>query len=107
MICFIIQLKRRQEFDRQRAEEAYTSFEAAISDRVLALKERHISSYKSTGAHESVTSAIHIFGSAATIIWHKVYSRRIWQRGLLFASLALMLMMVGFDLMGLLVLNAR
>jgi hypothetical protein len=96
-----------REFDRQRAEEAYTSFEAAISNRVLALKERHISAYKRTGARGTVTSVMHTLASAATTIWHKVCSRRVWQRSLLLASLALMLMMVGFDLMGLLVLSAR
>lgn len=96
-----------QEFDRQRAEEAHTSFEAAISNRVLALKERHISAYVGTGASGSVTSAVHTLASAATTIWHKVCSRRVWRRGLLLAGLALMLMLAGFDLMGLLVLYAR
>jgi len=97
----------RQEFDWQREEEAYTSFEAAISNRVLALKERHISAYTETSAGGSVTSAMHIVASAAAIILHKVYSRKVWQRGLLLASLALMLLLAGFDLMGLLVLYVR
>lgn len=91
-------------FDWQREEEAYTSFEAAISNRVLALKERHISTYMGTSASGSITSALHTLSSTASTIWHKVFPRR---RCLLLASLALMLMLVGFDLMGLLVLYAR
>ena len=96
-----------REFDWQREEEAYTSFEAAISNRVLALKERHISEYMGTGASGSIASALHTLASTATTIWHKVCPRRVWRRGLLLAGLALMFMLVGFDLMGLLVLYAR
>jgi hypothetical protein len=96
-----------REFNWQREEEAYTSFEAAISNRVLALKERHINTYMETGASRSVASALHTLASVAIIFWHKVCSRRVWPRGLLLAGLALMLVLVGFDLMGLLVLYAR
>jgi hypothetical protein len=96
-----------REFDRQREEEAYTSFEAAISNRVLALKEQHISAYIGTRASGSVTSAVHKLANMATTIWHKGCSRRVWRRGLLLADLGLMLMLVGFDLMGVLVLYAR
>jgi hypothetical protein len=96
-----------REFNWQREEEAYTSFEAAISNRVLALKERHINTYMETGASRSVASALHTLASVAIIFWHKVCSRRVWRRGLLLAGLALMLVLVGFDLMGLLVLYAR
>ena len=91
----------RLEFDWQREEEAYTSFEAAISDRVLALKERRLS------ASGNTTSAMDRFVSMAASAWRKGCSTRIWQRGLLFAGTALVLMMIGFDLMGLLVLYAR
>ena len=96
-----------REFDWQREEQAYTSFEAAISNRVLALKDRHISAYMGTRASGSVTSGVHKLANMATTTWHKVCSRRAWWRGLLLAGLALMLMLVGFDLMGLLVLYAR
>ena len=96
-----------RELDWQREEEAYTSFEAAISNRVLALKERHISANMGPGASGSIASALHIVASTATTIWHKACPRRIRRRSLLLAGLALMLMLVGFDLMGLLVLYAR
>jgi hypothetical protein len=95
------------EFDWQREEETYTSFEAAISNRVLALKERHRNIYMGTGASESITPSLHTLASAATTIWYTVCSRRVWRRGPFLAVLALMLMLVGFDLMGLLVLYAR
>jgi hypothetical protein len=97
----------QREFDWQREEEAYTSFEAAISNRVLALKERHIRAYMRTSASESITPSLRTLASAATTIWHSVCSRHVWLRGLLLAVMALMLMLVGFDLMGLLVLYAR
>ncbi|HKV58439.1 MAG TPA: hypothetical protein VJO32_09150 [Ktedonobacteraceae bacterium] len=88
-------------FDRQREEEAFTSFEAAISNRVLALKKRQLS------ASENTTSAIDRFVSKTIAAWRKGCSARIGQRGLLFACMALTLMLAGFDLMGLLVLYAR
>ncbi|HEU0003884.1 MAG TPA: hypothetical protein VFQ36_23455 [Ktedonobacteraceae bacterium] len=89
------------EFDWQSAEEAYTSFEAAISDRVLALKERHIS------ARGNTPSALNRFVSMVANAWRKGYSTRAWQRGLALAGMALVLMLAGFDLMGVLVLYAR
>lgn len=95
------------EFDWQRAEEAYTSFEAAISNRVLALKERRISAYLATSACENVTPATQTLASAIAEFWHKMCSEHVWQRGLLLVGTALMLMLAGFDLMGLLVLYAR
>ena len=97
----------QREFDWQREEEVYTSFEAAISNRVLALKERHIHAYSGTGASESIRPSLRTLASAATTIWHTVCSRSVWRRGLVLAVLALMLVLVGFDLMGLLVLSAR
>ena len=93
--------------DRQREEEAYTSFEAAISNRVLALKERHISAYLETGAHGGVSPAVDRLVYRASTLWRTVCARRIWKRGILLSSAALMLMLIGFDLMGLLVLYAR
>ncbi|MGH2497897.1 MAG: hypothetical protein ACRDIV_24615 [Ktedonobacteraceae bacterium] len=91
----------RLEFDWQREEEAFTSFEAAISNRVLALKGRHIS------ASGNTPSAVDRVVGMAITTWRKGWSTRIGQRGLLFAAMALMLMLAGFDLMGLLVLYAR
>ena len=100
------------EFDWLREEEAYTSFEAAISDRVLALKERRIGMNEGAGvgARGNVKPAKGTMGalaSRAVAAWRKVSSARVWQRGLLFVGIALMLMLAGFDLMGWLVLYAR
>ncbi len=97
----------QREFDWQREEEVYTSFEAAISNRVLALKERHIHTYSGTGASESIKPSLRTLARSATTFWHTVCSRRVWRRGLLHVVLALVLMLVGFDLMGLLILFAR
>jgi hypothetical protein len=96
-----------REPDWQREEEAYTSFEGAISSRVLALKERHISTYVETSAHRGDSSAMDRLVNRAFTIWHTVCSRRIWKRGIVFFGAALMFMLIGFDVMGLLVLTAR
>ena len=96
-----------REFDRQREEEAYTSFEAAISERVLALKERNRSVGLGTHSRRCITPAMDRFVSSTTALWYRAFVRRLWQRGLLFLGAALMLMLAGFDLMGLLVLYAR
>ena len=99
----------RLEFDWQREEEAYTSFEAAISNRVLALKGRHIGMKVEAGTQESgnVTSTRERFASMAVTTWYKVHSARVWQRGLLLVGAALLLLLAGFDLMGMLVLYVR
>src|SRR5579859_7147230 len=96
-----------REPERQREEEAYTSFEAAISNRVLALKERHISAYMETGTSGRVPTAIHPLANSAFTLWHNICARRLWKRNVLLFSAALMFMLIGFDLMGLLVLYAR
>lgn len=89
------------EFDWQSAEEAYTSFEAAISNRILALKERHISTQRHT------PSALNRLAKVLITTWRKGYSKRTWQHGVALVGMALVLMLAGFDLMGVLVLYAR
>ena len=96
-----------REPDWQREEEAHTSFEAAISGRVLALKERYTSAYMGTGARQYVSPAVDLLVNRVFTLWHSACSRRIWKRGVLLFGVALMLMLIGFDLMGLLVLYAR
>jgi hypothetical protein len=88
-------------------EELHTSFEEAISDRVLAVN-RQLSRLSGTHAGnlyvQSQTSApVKRDGLAVgtTLL------ARAWQRGMLFAALAFMFVLVGFDLMGLLVLHLR
>ena len=96
-----------QEPDRQREEEAYTSFEAAISNRVLALKERYTSANLQTGARGGVSPVVARLVNRTFTLCQTARSRRIWKRGVLLSSVALMLILIGFDLMGLLVLYAR
>ncbi|HLG63055.1 MAG TPA: hypothetical protein VKY19_14040 [Ktedonosporobacter sp.] len=89
-------------------EEVYSSFEEALSERQRALQWKlrllsnaSLQAVRDTDplAQQSVTSArtnVSIGTSA---------SNRGWQRGLIFASLALILVLTGFDFMGLLVLH--
>ena len=96
-----------REPDWQREEEAYTSFEAAISNRVLALKERRTSASTETVAHRADSPATNQLINRAFTVWQNICSRRIWKRGILLFSAALMFMLIGFDLMGVLVLTIR
>lgn len=95
-------------------EELHTSFEQAISERVIAVK-RQLSlisgpltdaGYVRSAAKSSARlaqpvaplqekqprSVMNVLGNA-------------WQRGIVFGGLSLMLLLTGFDLMGLLVLH--
>jgi hypothetical protein len=102
-------------------EELHTSFEQAISDRVLAVKRM-----LDLQGNKSVLSTPLLphtapFGSAtmqqdAQEVVKFVQPRRktldllhanAWLRGLTYASFVLMLMLIGFDLMGMLVLFVR
>ena len=102
-------------------EELHTSFEQAISERVLAVK-RMLNLQSNT--HVTSTPMLHHMtppGSAtmkrgAKVVVKFVQPRRkalalshanAWLRGLTYGSFALMLMLIGFDLMGMLVLFAR
>lgn len=96
-----------REPDWQREEEAYTSFEAAISNRVLALKERRISASMETVARKNSSPAMNRLVNRAFTLWQNVRSRKIWKRSILLFGMALMFMLIGFDVMGLLVLMAR
>jgi len=102
-------------------EELHTSFEQAISERVLAVKRMlNLQSNKSVPSMPMLPHTA-LFGSAtmkqsAKEVVKFVQPRRkmlallhdtVWLRGLTYASFALMLMLIGFDLMGMLVLFAR
>jgi hypothetical protein len=92
-------------FQRADEEELHTSFEEAISDRLLALHPRlDRISQSLPSAHDNdtvecqsvqVQSKQHGFFLNATI----------QQRIMIFACFALMFMLIGFDLMGMLVLH--
>jgi hypothetical protein len=93
-------------------EELHMSFEEAISDRLVALhgrlKQLSTSSHSSThdpmlpSTRPSVTTPV---TQTATCPSSRLGKR--WQRGITFIGLALMFMLLGIDLMGLLVLHMR
>jgi ferric-dicitrate binding protein FerR (iron transport regulator) len=83
-------------------EELHTSFEQAISDRLLALNSRLQRITRSTDpAFALPAPRLQAQAEAAT---HSQARRLHWQHPLLLASLALMFLLLGFDVMGLLVL---
>lgn len=101
-------------------EELHTSFEQAISDRVLAVERMlhlHSHAHVVSGLLEQQTAPLAHPTPASQqqpeVIEQPrrkplaLLSNKLWLRGLTYASLALLFMLVGFDLMGLLVLFAR
>jgi hypothetical protein len=103
-------------------EELHTSFEHAISGRLIAINRRLslISGPLTTleQGHLQITGAPQLTYVVANESNHKpspvssdqVNTKQlatIWQRAFLFASLALMFLVAGFDIMGLLVLLAH
>jgi hypothetical protein len=84
-------------------EELYTSFEQAISDRVTAMNCRlqRITRNTHLALGPSCPSPVQAQTRVAS---HPLQFTNRWQRILLLSSLAFMLLLLGFDLMGLLVL---
>jgi hypothetical protein len=109
-------------------EELYTSFEQAISDRLLAMNKQlslksgslghtghlelntePLSRNSQISHHSSMTN---ITPATVSLQQHDKKTLpallgNIWQRSFIFVSLALMLILLGFDLMGLLVVHLR
>src|SRR5579885_382607 len=83
-------------------EELHTSFEQAISDRLLALNSRLQRITRSTDPAFAPPSLW--LQTQADPARHARARRLHWQHPLLLASLALMFLLLGFDVMGLLVL---
>jgi hypothetical protein len=86
-------------------EELHTSFEEAISDRVLAVNRQL---QRLSGALTSTRQVQPQTGSwlkKQVLALHSSSFEKVCPKGILFAALALLLLMVGFDLMGLLVLH--
>ena len=84
-------------------EELHTSFEQAISDRVLAVnKQLKRLSYPRTGAVHSQTDTT---VTQRSLVTHLTLLEQAWQRHMRYIAIAFLLVMVGFDLMGLLVLH--
>jgi len=97
----------RPVFQQPDEEELYTSFEEAISDRVLAVN-RQLS--RLSGAHSRVRPRVSQVesgvssresGGALALVGNA------WRSVVLLISVALMLVLLGFDLMGLLVLHVH
>jgi len=87
-------------------EELHVLFESAISSRLLAMREQmdRISGplpFAELRSYETEVLPVVVKQP------EKLFVFRPWQRTLLCGSLGLMLTMVGFDLMGLLVLCTR
>ena len=88
-------------------EELYTSFEQAISDRARTIS-RQLSQL--SGSVSGISTAQRT--TDALSLWQAKTPERIifglkrhqWRAGILYICLALILMLLGFDLMGLLVL---
>lgn len=91
-------------FEQPDEEEVYTSFEEAISERVLAVNRQlsHLSRAQSR-VRQSVSPVEGGRSSREGGALARVGNA--WQSGVLLLSLALMLVLLGFDLMGLLVLH--
>ena len=88
-------------------EELHSLFESAISSRLLAMREQmdRISGplpYTQSRSYETDVLPIVTKQTKELFVF-----RGSWQRTLLYSSLGLMLTMIGFDLMGLLVLYTR
>jgi len=88
-------------------EELHTSFEEAISDRVLAVN-RQLS--RLSGTH---TGNLYVRSQTSAplkrdgLMVRPMLPGRAWQQAMFFVAIAFMLILVGFDLMGLLVLHMR
>jgi len=102
-------------------EELHTLFEQAISDRVVAVSARlkHISSALNdclpvtpeTTSQRMHQASVEIVPSNwlpdSRETMRSLSPNSLWQRSLIIASLAVMLLLTGFDLMGVLVLHMR
>jgi hypothetical protein len=102
-------------------EELYTSFEEAISDRLVAVQERLSRISDSALITQELQGDTYPFQNPRTEMLPPAYTQMPliitrgkllsslldagWQRIAIFASLALMCILIGFDLMGLLVLH--
>ena len=98
----------RPDYGRTDEEELYISFEEAISDRVLAVN-RQLQRLSGTlaGARQTEPYISASLKSQILAIRRLPSSENAWQKVILFAGIALILLLSGFDLMGLLVLHLR
>jgi hypothetical protein len=107
-------------YQQPNEEELHTSFEAAISNRACLLN-RQLSLKSGPLTYTNVqptTEPLHPSNALAKsidipgqpqpeITFSSSHSGNVWQRTIIFACSALMFMLIGFDMMGLLVLHAH
>jgi hypothetical protein len=87
-------------------EELHTSFEQAISRRTSELHERLSRySYPALSAQSGRFVEINTTANDPAIQSKSKAAKTGWQRFVILSGLALMFMLIGFDLMGLLVLH--
>ncbi len=108
-------------YQQSNEEELYTSFEAAISNRAcllnrqLSLKSGPLTYSGAQYAQPTTEPYSNAFVKSIDIPelpqpqvrFSSSYSSNAWQRTIVFACAALMFMLLGFDMMGLLVLHAH
>ncbi|HEU5229011.1 MAG TPA: hypothetical protein VFU49_14430 [Ktedonobacteraceae bacterium] len=90
-------------------EEVYSSFEEALSERQQAQQWKlHLLSNSSLQAVCNTDAlAQHNVTSTQTNVTNAFFFKGSWRRGLIFVSMALILILTGFDLMGLLILHTH
>lgn len=101
-------------------EELYTSFEEAISDRVLAMRGRlsrssdpllytHSAGCNTDVAFSACASTSNTTAAQASLLAtsKQKRSRLSWQRATIFTCAALSFALIGFDLMGILMLHVH
>jgi len=90
-------------YHQENEEELHTSFEDAISDRVLAMNRQLQRLSGSLVEVRCTEPHIDVLVKQGGFTWRPALPLRVWR----LAGLALMLVLIGFDLMGLLVLHMR
>ena len=86
-------------FERPDEEELYTSFEHAISDRVSAMSKQ-LSRISGPLVNFEVLRMVKQEHNQLS----RTFLSRVWKQNILYVGLAVMFLLVGFDLMGLLML---
>ena len=95
----------RPVFQQPDEEELYTSFEEAISDRVLAVNRQLSHLSRAQRSVRQSVSQVECGRSSRERGGAFAWVGNAWQSGVRLLSMALMLVLLGFDLMGLLVLH--
>jgi len=86
-------------FEQPDEEELHTSFEQAISGRVLAMSKQ-LSRISEPLVNSGVVRTVKREHGRLT----KAFLSRVWKQSMLYVGLAVMFLLVGFDLMGVMML---